>query len=611
MRKSISKSSKAREFNPFRSRWLVSNLASLSITELFDFKFGGGSKGLFLDFDFVSKDKASFKVENCEFVLKETRVLVPGAKSYKKQGDKKKLVNLKPCCRYDVILMVQNSATKKEFSYENFVFTKLESKNKIALKVGRVENDSATISWNLAELSCVTDIKLSVKNKKNETVFEEGNVKAASFVVGNLSACDVYSAQMIAETGRNENLKSRVETFILKSDKNVDDLTLSIDELSSNAVTLSWTSNSLACMLEYKLNLRDSDNKIVYAASLFTNSAAITNLTSCSNYSIELIVLDDEKLALKAVNKTIVTRSSSIENLEIKASGSKAKISWTPPTKLDCVVNYNLSYTIENCNFHTDDNISCFHTELVDRNSKSVSLTSLPLAERFSLMFYANELTSVDASHAKNRTFSTTDYEKFFVQNINEFRKESSELQLRWSIENYFAKILKHFEIFFDEKMITSTKSSTILNIAACKKNYTIAIRCVSFDGVYGPNISYQTNLNDDDVQLSSLQNKIEYKQVDETVLISWKPSIDELPCISHYEIDFNKRNFKTEETQTEINEFVPCIAYEIEITPISHGGRRGITTTFEFTTRELRKTKKLQMFSIILHNFSFQFPNH
>lgn len=538
----------------------------------------------------MSKDKASFKVENCEFVLKETRVLVPGARSYKKQGDKKKLVNLKPCSRYDVILMIQNPETKKEFSYQNIVFTKLDSKNRIVLKVDKVGNESASLSWNYAELSCVINFKLSVNNKKNETVFEEGNVKDGSLVVGNLSACDIYSAQVIADTARNEKLQSQERTFILKSDKNVEDLQLNIDELSSNAVTLSWKSNTLACMLEYKLKLRDGDDKIIYAASVFTNSAVISNLTSCSDYSVELIVLDDEKLALKAVNKTFVTRSTPIDNLEIKATGSKVRISWTPPEKLDCVVNYNLSYTVENCNFKIDDNISCYYTETVDRNSRSVSLTSLPLAERFSLMFYVNELTSVDARQAINRTFSTIDYEKFLVQNINEFRKESTELQLRWSIENYFSTILKHFEVFVDEEVITTVKASTIINIAACKRNYSVVIRCVSFDGVNGPNISYQTNLNDDDVQLSSLQNSVKYKQVDETIVISWMSSVYEQPCISYYEIDFNKQNFKTDETQTEINEFVPCIAYEIDITPISYGGRRGITATFEFTTKELRK---------------------
>lgn len=555
---------------------------------MFKFGFGGGQKGLYLDFDFVSNSNDIFRVENCEFLLKETKSLVHGAKSYRKQGGKRKLSSLSPCTKYDVILYIQNVATKSYFTYQNIVFTKVDfSAANLELKVDKVENESANLSWTPLTASCITSHKLNVVNSKNVSVYED--VVGDGFaVLKDLSKCEVYSAQVIAFSASNEKILSAPKTFILNSPKSVDNLELSLDRILSNSVVLSWISDS-SCPQRYQINLRNNEDKIVYATSVFKNSIVISNLTSCSNYSVELIALDDNKAALKAVIKTFVT-GSVIDNVKVKVTESKARISWTPPTRLDCIENFNITYFIEDCNFKFDENISCSRWEIIDKTSSSHTLNSLPLAERFLLTIYANESTSGDARHAKNLTFNTINYEKFHVQNINEFRLEKTKLQLSWSLENFFLKIFDRFEIFFEGKLLVTEKAFIALDIAACNKNYSVVIRCLSKDGAKGPDVFYHTNLNDDDISLSSLDKPIEYKQLNETVTVTWAPRKEEESCVAFYEIDFNDQNFKTENARTEINDFAPCITYEIDITPISHHGKRGVTSNFEFTTEEFCK---------------------
>lgn len=560
-------------------------------TELFIFKYGGGQRGLYLDFDFTTKNKLEdkFKVASCEFKIKEAKFGLPGASSKWKLADKKKLNNLNPCTKYDVNLVIHNVATKKDFAYQNIVFTRLDLKAaKLELKVDKIESDSATLSWNIADATCITSYNLSIINSRNESVFENSSEKGGSVIATKLSACDVYTASAVAVSAWNKEVRSKSKTFVLKSQNDVENLKLTVDSVTSSSVALSWGSE--ICSLEFKLNLRNGGNKIVYTTNTFNNSTVINDLTSCTEYSVELIALDHAKLSLKAVNKTFVTHSTPIDKVDIAVIGSTVSITWKSPPKLDCIVNYNISYTIEDCNFVIDQNTSCGKSKIVDKSKGFASFSSLPLAERFLLDFYVNEVTSESgvASRAKTWKFNTVDYEKFFAQNINEFRVGTTELRLGWSVDNYFLKILKHFEVFFDGQVLKSERPAITLNVAACNKNYDVVIRCVSIDGLFGPNITYQTNLHDDDLQLSSLQNNIEYMQANESIIISWLPLKEEESCIAYYEIDFNEQSFKTEELQTEINEFAPCMTYEIDITPVSHQGRRGITAKYEFTTSEL-----------------------
>lgn len=581
--RSISKSSKARK--------LINSLASLLIrlsyqfTELFNFKYGGGPTGLYID---LPKDK--FKIENCDFLVKETKSVVAGRKNYVRQSGKIKLNGLAACTKYDVLMTIQNVATKKDWSYQNSVFTKIDSKfAKLELKVVKVENDSVSLSWNHLSDTCISKYQLTIMNSKNESVFVDDNVKNGATTVPNLPLCNIYTAQVVMLTARDEKVSSPKKMFLLKSELNVENLELNVGDVKSDSASLSWTSNT-ECPQEFKIKVRNSEDKVVYTTNVYAYAFVITNLTSCSNYSVELIALGDNKLSLKAVIKTFLTKSLPVENLKIKVERMKAKVTWTAPPKLECIDSFIISYLIEDCNFSFDDNIPCSKTESIAKTSSSHTFSNLPLAERFSLTIYANESTSGDASPAQNYSFNTIDYEKFFVQNINEFRLEKTKLQLRWSLENFFWKILQHFEIQFEGNLLTAEKSYITLDVDACKRNYSIAVRCVSKDGTRGAAVSYLTKLNDDDIPLSSLDKNIEHQQANDSIVISWSPRKEEEACIAHYEIDFNDQNFKTVEARTEINDFAPCITYEVDITPISHHGKRGITSTFEFTTKEFRK---------------------
>lgn len=561
-------------------------------TELFTFKFGGGQKGLYLDFGFgPGKDDLNFKVENCDFLLKESKTKEMNGKSYQKQAGKKSLGNLKPCMKYDVSLKVQNLASKKDLNHQDVVYTKADVKAaKLTLKVDKIEDDSAKLSWSLAgsDASCITNFKLEVNNGTEISLL---SVKDKSAIVNNLKTCEVYTAKIIAETARQEKILSPEISFTLNTkavDEKIETLQLNIDKVTESSAALSWTSDSENCLQQYQLKLRDSNDKIVYDQNVFTNSTIIADLTSCNNYSVELIALNAEKLSLTAVIKSFMTLSAPIEHLKVSVKKSNATISWLRPAKLDCIASFNVSYSIIDCDKNDTDS-NCSASMIIDKTNTSAKFSSLPLAERFSLFFYANEVTSSGevARHAKTLPFNTIDYEKFVVRNINEFRLKRTELQVRWGVDLFLMKFVHQYEIFFGDEVLTTNNSFITLSVAACKQNYTISIRCISTDGFKGANVTYHTALNDDDVPLSSLENNIQYEQMKESVIISWAPIKEEESCISHYEISFNDQTFKENNSTTKINDFAPCITYEIDITPVSHHGVYGIRSTFEFTSQE------------------------
>lgn len=104
-----------------------------------------------------------------------------------------------------------------------------------------------------------------------------------------------------------------------------------------------------------------------------------------------------------------------------------------------------------------------------------------------------------------------------------------------------------------------------------------------------GEAVTYQTNLQDDQIPLSSLLNRIKHEQTSlNKAIISWTPNDNEKPCIQSYEIIADDgRQFETSETRTEI-EIVPCITYEITITPISLNGVAGTSSIYEFSAKEV-----------------------
>lgn len=107
--------------------------------------------------------------------------------------------------------------------------------------------------------------------------------------------------------------------------------------------------------------------------------------------------------------------------------------------------------------------------------------------------------------------------------------------------------------------------------------------------------MTYQTNLQDDQVRLSPLLNRIKHEQTSlNKAIISWTPNENELACIRSYEITADDgRRFETYETRTEI-EIVPCITYEIAITPISLNGVAGASSLYEFSAQEVGELLKL-----------------
>lgn len=544
-----------------------------------------------LDFGFVGNSN-KFKIDKCEFLLKDTKLSKSGAKNYLKPADKKKLNGLTACTKYDVNLVIQNIASKKEFGYQNSVVTKIDKKAaKIELKVDKKENDSVRLLWNALDATCISNYSVVVRNHENITVFEETQKSGGFVIATNLTACEIYSAQVVAKTLRDEEVKSPEKEFSLQSNTQIDNLILNVDELNGETANLSWSTEPEACLIEYKLNIRSGD-KIVHEVHAFTSAVVINNLTSCSNYSAELIALDADKRVLKSVTRSFVTHSGAVDEVKValEPGTTKVKVAWTPPKRLECVANYVIKHRIEDCKFTTEDETNCNETKNLDKSSKWFVLNSLPLAERFLLEFYVNE-TSGDVKLAKTVQFTTIDREKFLVNSINEFRREKTKLQLRWNLDGYFHRILKHFEVTFDGKVYETRDQLIEMDIAACGKNYTVQIRCFLNDNVtIGPVVTYQTNLNDDDIPLSSLRNAIEHQQANNSVIISWSPVQEEKMCIAYYEVDFNEQSFKTNKTQTEINNFTSCIDYKLDITPISQHGRRGATATYEFTAKEFCK---------------------
>lgn len=540
--------------------------------------------------DFAFTDNKKFKVENCQFVLMKTEIKALDAKAFKPQRDVKKLGGLEPCTKYEIKLTIQNPAMKT-FTYHNFVFTKLDAETKLLVKVDKAADDSARLSWSVpkSDASCLTNFVVTVKDKKNQTVFTE-RVTDRTVVVPSLPQCEIFTAQVTAHSVKDETVSSQLETFSLKpnGEENINKLELNVDEVLRDSVSLSWTSDSTNCLQEYRLKLRDRDDKIIYDASVFTNSTVISDLTSCNNYSVELIALGDDKTAVKAAIKTFYVHSRPIENATISMNNTRATITWIAPPNLDCVANFTVAYIIDACDSNAVEDASCSGSQIVDKTKTTAKFSSLPLAERFTLNIYANEVTSLgDARQAKSWTFDTIDYGKFIVQNILEFRRDSKELQLQWA-DIGLKKILKHFEVFFEGKVLTTERHSIVLNISGCNKSHAVVIRCISTDGYKGANVTYHTKLSDD-FTLSPVAN-FRYEPSAESGVVSWSFDKDEASCIAHFEIDFNDYQAETKKARFDVGDIAPCTVYEITVTPISLNLKAGMVETFHFTSQEFRK---------------------
>lgn len=220
----------------------------------------------------------------------------------------------------------------------------------------------------------------------------------------------------------------------------------------------------------------------------------------------------------------------------------------------------------------------------MSKQQTSLVLPKVPNSIKLPIHVNVNWDTSND-SVVKTSEFEHINFEKFIVDNIAEFRLSPTELQLRWSFNSI--EIFKEFQIFYDKKLFSSNQTLINLEIDACRKNYTIVIRCASNGGNFGPNVSYHTNLDDDSVPLSAISDTaFSLTQTSAELAISWVPNRKEAPCIDHYDVLLNEQNFKSEEPKTVLSDFLPCITYRIQVTPITERGTRGESTNYEFTTQ-------------------------
>lgn len=546
--------------------------------------------------DFV-KGSTKFKVEGCQFTLKHTKILNNNGKGAKLMTNPSKLGGLVACTKYNIEMLVENVATKKSFTYSKSVYTKFNTNiGKVELKVDKAENDSASLSWNIlhSDASCILKYEVVVSNRDNQQVFEALNIKSTSIVVPNLSSCEVYSAKVTAITAREERIQSSGDAFRIKSSReevvDMSKLDLNIDNINDDSVSLSWSSDSTKCLQEYQLKMRKSDDKIVYENKFYNNSVIISDLTSCNNYSVELVALRDDRSAMNAVIKSFYMHALPVTNVTIAVKKSSAQIRWIPPANLDCVTNFTISYDIEDCQNEVGENASCFMSQTIDKSKTTAKLSSLPLSKRFSLKIHANEVTfAIDASRAKTWQFNTIDYERFFVKNINANRLNRTQLQLIWGFEIFLLQQLKHFEIFIDGRVFTTNKQTAIVDVAACssKKNMTIAVRCVSIDGFEGANVTHHITLNDDAFPLSPIKDNFTFEQKNEILIISWSPEKSEESCIAYYDVDFFETQTEVKEPRFETTDFDPCVPYVLRVTPVSYDRNPGDPSDFEFTTKE------------------------
>lgn len=421
-----------------------------------------------------------------------------------------------------------------------------------------------------------------------------------------LDPCTRYDVKFKVQnlvTKKSLNYDTQVTTRL---DDKITKVDLKADNFANDSFRLSWSTKKDECIVKYKIILRDQKRKVEVSQETTEKSVTFNNLTICTNYNVELIAMDDKGSSVKSVLpvRTLSGTNEVITNVTITANGSTAHVEWETPIGIDCVSGYIIQYSQEHCT----DSTSCLKTKnITNPQTTSAKLERLPLAEKFSLQIYVNEVTSnrSAARHAKQWKFNNIDYDKFVVKNINEFRNSPTEMQLQWTIENYLGKLVKEYEVFHDGTWHTAGNNSIIaLRIAACKKNYKIIIRCVSIEGITGPNVTYETQFRDDAISLSAVEN-FEFKQTNDSVLFTFSTNELEKLCIKHYQLAYGDIIKQINDTRIEISQsgLLPCTTYDIEITPISLTDTAGASKNFEFTTSVFGENfiKLLLLFLLLL----------
>ncbi|KAL7041862.1 hypothetical protein ACKWTF_000928 [Chironomus riparius] len=492
--------------------------------------------------------------------------------------------------------MVKNLATSKSWEYENFVSTKPDAKTKIELTVGEIFEDYAEFSWTSTTADCLETYHAILKDSTDreiQNITISPTVK--TFTFHNLEPRKSYTAVIDAQHEKGSKISSNEQKIKMKSSENyIDNLEviLNVQNVTTNTAQLMWDlTDKIDSTVTYNLEIFDQTgtNKI-FNGVLANNSVILKNLQACMEYNAKITVIEFSKSSERTF-ETRMAQPGNVTKISYQANQTHSIISWTPPNiNPTCVKNYTIKF-----GYLKDENATVQHTVPKDHLSKVFD--TLKYSTKIYIHVYANLDTSVNATRASNiKVFENFNIDNFVVKTIQEFRLSAAEMQLSWGFDTSFidGDVLDYFEVFFDGNAIKTKKRLLNLNIIACKTNYTIAIRCASKAGSVGPNVTYHTNLNDKEVQLSIINAiDINVHQNNESLLIEWTPNVYEASCIDYFEIKFADEVFKTNVQKMEINKFDSCMLYQVLITPISiESGTKGETTHYEFETSVLAPTK-------------------
>ncbi|XP_070507086.1 phosphatidylinositol phosphatase PTPRQ-like [Chironomus tepperi] len=563
--------------------------------KLFKFDYDGGSLGLKLNIGLIGNTN-KFQVQNCKFELSKTRTAVYGKSNFRNH-QKDKLSGLTACTKYKVMFTVKNVATSKSWEYENYVSTKPDSKvTKIELSVLEVDEDYVDFQWTAKNADCFEIYHAILKDSNNREIQNIKllpDVRTVSF--NNLESRKSYTAVIIAQHEKGSTLSSNEQKIKMKSSENyIDDIEviLNVQNVTTNTAQLIWNlTDTIDTPVTYNLEIFDQTgtNKI-FNEVLTNNSIILRNLKACMEYNAKVTVVEFQKSSEKTF-ATGMAPPGNVTQITYQANQTHSIISWNPPeVNPTCVTNYTIKF-----GYLKDENATVQHTVPKDHLSKVFD--RLKYSTKIYIHVYANLDTSVNATRASNiKVFENFNIDNFVVKTIQEFRLSAAEMQLSWGFDTSFidGDVLDYFEVFFDGTAHKTKKRLLNLNIIACRTNYTIVIRCASKAGTVGPNVTYHTNLNDKEVQLSIINaTDINVQQYNESLLIEWTPNVYEASCIDYYEIKFADGVFKTNVPKMEINKFDSCMLYQVLITPISiESGTKGETTQYEFETSVLAPTK-------------------
>lgn len=557
--------------------------------------YGGGQKGLELKFNFINKNSNDFKLENgCKFSLIEGKYFQINYSSYKRMAGRK-MSSLNPCTKYRVELMIKNLAAKSRFSYENFVTTRPENNMVLELLTANVSATSVTFKTasKVAD-ACFVRYQLTVKNALKEVIYENSSIVTSEILLESLSPSHAYSAQIVAFDDKASKISSKLLEFKTKSnDKcneiNEPEIQIEKKNLASDSVLLKWNSNSAENI--HHLEIIDATGNFVFSANFSNNSAPINNLRACNEYTARITIPCATKIASTNF-RTLASMPGDVRDINFNSNHTHSMISWNPPElNADCITNYVIKF--QKVKGSSNDSTSF----IVEKNKSLLVLPRRPYAKKLNIYVYANWNTldnnNTAINNSSGKEFEHIDANKFIVDDaISEFRLSPSELQLRWSLNVNFVDILKEYQVYFLDKVLTTSQPLINLKIDACRMNYTISIRCSSQGGNFGPNITYHTSLDDDAVQLSAIsESSFSFKEINNSFLISWMPSKEEAPCIAYYDITLNDQNFKTTESMKEFHDFLPCITYRIGVTPVTEKGTKGKSTFYEFTTNVISES--------------------